>query len=404
MKGKEEIFEEFFKRIGVKIPWEVIDELVISDANILRPIKGAAFEILFDEVVEKYLKCKIEPGIGDSDIDRTLVSSKVRITLQLKTCSMGTIIEDIQLGVSLHKTHGEERAPKNLYPIIWPCPLCEHEGENFPDFLIVLHPKRGILIIPKDNIPEHKTYKGHFSDPAIFRWDSEWLDRYDLLGFPELKGKYLERRSIPTQKKLPKIAEIIKLTDNEIINMLLKRENFRILEMNLKGNLREPAMEKWLKTMGVSVTKPTGISYPKYDRITQKGKRIQIKGQSKGLCSISKKVIGVEVMGSHRQGADRMYSDLDFDYLGLVIDPQYIPDDIKLNKDTYHFCLIPLKELPLHFKNKEWGTKNKVYPCCKFEISLDSKGYYLKPSSNYSVSITFRGSGPWYIDKIPDDI
>lgn len=406
MNNERNIFQELKRRIGVDVPWSIIDEVVVSNQNILRPVKGHAFELLFDEIVHKYLRCEIKPGPGgDTDVDRILINGKgERIILQLKTFATATVMENVRFGVSLHKTHGEERRPRNLYPIHWPCPYCDHDGEAFPDFLILLHPEKGVLIIPKDKIPESKTYLGHYADPAVFDWNSEWINRWDLLGFPAFRGKSLERRFVPKQEKLPQIAEIVHLTDYEIVQMWLMPENFRTLEMNLKGNLREPAFATWLKDLGVESHAPADVAYPKYDRVTSKGTRIQIKGPSKNLCNTAKKIIGVEVMGSHRQGADRMYSESDFDYLGLVIDPRYIPDDIPLDKSRYHYCLIPLGELPLHYKNKRWGTYDRIYPNCKFRIEFANNKCFLSPYGNYQVNVTFRGSGPWHIDKVPGNI
>jgi len=271
------------------------------------------------------------------------------------------------------------------------------------NFLIILHPERGVAIVPKNYIPESNTHPGHYADPAIFKWDSDWLNRWDLLGFPSFRGTSLERRSAPPQDKFPRIAELVHLTDREIVQMWLQPENFRALEMNLKGNLREPALAKWLKDFGIDSKLPD-ITYPKYDRITANGTRIQIKGLSKGPSNVARHILGVEVMGSHRQGADRMYSDSDFNYLGIVIDPPYIPKGMALDRSSYHYCLVPMSALPLHFRNKQWGTTNKIYPICKFVIDSDSNGFLLKPSYNYHLPITFRKSGPWYIDSIPEGI
>ena len=30
--------------------------------------------------------------------------------------------------------HMVRKKTKNLYPIEWPCRICEHDGEPFPDF------------------------------------------------------------------------------------------------------------------------------------------------------------------------------------------------------------------------------------------------------------------------------
>ncbi len=402
--NENNIFEEFFKRIGVKIDWETIDDLIVSDANIIRPIKGAAFEYIFDLLVNNNFDIEIKPGTGDTDIDRMfLKNNNVKITMQLKTCVTDSIKDKKSFCINLHKTHGLEKRPNNLYPMKWPCPICKHDGEEFPDFLLVLHPQNGILIIPKEKIPENKTYLGHYDDPVCFEWNSEWLNRWDLLGFPNFKGKNLERRNIPTQKKFPKLSKLVNLTDEEIISMMLKPENFRIIDMNLRGNLREPALVRLFKENKLNLI-PPGIPYAKFDKKTEKGIRIQIKGPSKSMCDIEKNTLGVEVMGTHGKGAIRCYSESDFDFLGFVIDPQYINPSLGLKTDEYHFCIIPISSLPIHYKNKIWNTKDKIYPRGKFTIHKDSKGVFLMPSNNYNINVKFRGNGPWYIDKIPKEM
>jgi hypothetical protein len=418
---KKELFDQFWKEIGVKFSWERIDDLIMSDANIFRPIKGHAFEIKFDNIIKDNFKKDyenvqiIEEG-GDSDIDRILIDkNNNKHTLQLKTCTVNLTKPDESLGVSLHKTHGREKNPNNLYPFEWPCPHCNHFGDEFPEFLVIQHPKKGVLIVPKNEIPEHKSYPGHFADPAIFNWYSKWLNRWDLLGFPEYKNISLDHRNIEKQDKLPQVSNAVHLTDEQIIKMLLKPENFRVLQMNLKGNLREPAMEKWLIEKGINIKEPDH-SYPKYDRISVKSNvRIQIKGPSKNLTDIHRDLIGVEVMGSHRKGSGRRYSETDFDYLGFVIDPVYIDKKFNLSQQKYHFCFIPTKSLPLHYKNNfEWDTKDKIYEGCKFIIDENEKGAFLKPATNYRrpskykgqvrEKVKFRDDGPWYIDVVPEEI
>ena len=65
-----------------------------------------------------------------------------------------------QVGVALHKTHGREKKPYNLY---------RRKNPVF-DFLVVLHLMDGILIVPFDEIPEHNNWPSYLSDPAIFEW------------------------------------------------------------------------------------------------------------------------------------------------------------------------------------------------------------------------------------------
>jgi len=399
-----ELHDLFKRRIGSDIPSHIIDELVLSEANILRPVKGHAFEVIFDRIVSEELGGRIEEVGGDSSIDRIFHDKNGQTyTLQLKTPVTNTIKLKDSFQVTLHKTHGTEKRPKNLYPTSWPCRYCEHDGDDFPQFLIVFHPESGVLIIPKEEIPESSQHPGHFASPIKFEWDDKWLNRWDLLGHEEFKGVSLERRLIEDQKLFPKISSEVLLTDEEILKMWLKPENFRMIDMNLKGNLREPLLTNFLKSKGVIALEST-IPYSKYDRIIEKnGIRIQIKGPSRHLTNTKKNIIGAEVMGTHGYGAIRRYSTTDFDYFGFVIDPGFLPtNNSDLNISEYHFCFIPAKALPLHYKNDEWDTRDKIYDTSKFTVKEDENGVYLTPATNYQNQVRFRVIDKWYVDEVPN--
>ena len=63
--------DRFTKEIGIKFNWHDIDNLIVSDANILRPTFGYSFEHLVDEVFKKYFSINLqEETSGDTDIDR----------------------------------------------------------------------------------------------------------------------------------------------------------------------------------------------------------------------------------------------------------------------------------------------------------------------------------------------
>ena len=119
---------------------------------------------------------------------------------------------------------------------------------------------------------------------------------------------------------------------------MVRTRNFRMIDMNLRGNLREPILTDIFKDKGVILENPE-VTYSKYDRISKPGgKRIQIKGPSKHLTDLSKNIIGAEVMGTHSKNANRRYNESDFDYFGFVIDPA----DVLYNQDVmndkeYHF-------------------------------------------------------------------
>lgn len=409
-----ELHLRFFERLGLFVDFEIIDDLIMSDNNILRPIVGHAFEHIVSEIITDRLGGRIVDVGGDNDIDLIIIDgNNSEYTTQLKTLNSSTIREGVSFGVSLHKTHGNEKNPHNLYPFTWPCPYCTHSGGPFPNFLIIPHPTDGVLIIPKDQIPENKSFSGHFSDPAIFPWDSEWLNRWDLLGFPNHKGQDLQRGQIKPQKILTRTCERVNLTSDELINLWLMPENFRMIDMNLRGNLREPALKSFLLKHGIIPISPQE-KYPKYDMIVNKI-RVQVKGPSNSLTSKYNGTLGVEVMGSHGKGAIRRYSETDFDYLAIVIDPQYLPDYLPLDKTTYSFCFIPVWDLPLHYRNGfEWDEFDKLYDVAKFEFILAKDGnIYLAPSANYQApanyegirrpSVIFRNNNTYVVNAIPDD-
>ena len=383
MLMNEDLINQFYKRLGVFVDFDIIDTLVMKDANILRPVIGHAFEYLIADIVTNILGGKVIDRGGDTDIDLEIVDKQGNsYTTQIKTLRTAGIRPGIQFDINLHKTHGLEQRPNNLYPIIWPCPICNHEGEEFPNFLIIPHPTDGILIIPKNSIPENPSYPGHFADPAVFPWNSEWLNRWDLLGFPEYRGQRLERQNVATQPILNNICQKVKLTYEELLRTWLKPSNFRMIDMNLKGNLREPALESFLNKKGFFTTPPTG-AYPKYDLMC-KNIKIQIKGTSKSKTNPVNNTLGVEVMGTHGNGAIRRYSVNDFDYLGIVIEPSCLNDHLPLSKDTYHFCLVSVHDLPLHYRNGyEWDTTDKLYDVALFDVIEKDNKVYLKPNNSY---------------------
>jgi hypothetical protein len=70
------------------------------------------------------------------------------LKLQLKTPAKAPTIENRFVGVALHKTHGLEKRPHNLY---------KRSSRTF-DFLVLQHPISGIFIIPYEEIEEHNSW------------------------------------------------------------------------------------------------------------------------------------------------------------------------------------------------------------------------------------------------------
>jgi hypothetical protein len=416
-----DLAQRFFEVIEIPaVDWAVVDYVAVSDPNILRPIKGVCFEEMFRHIVSKYMpNAVLSPGPGDSDVDINL--NKTR--LQLKTMDKGSTAHNLTIGVALHKTHGREQRPHNLYK----------KSDPTFDFLLFLHPVDGIMIVPFAEIPEHGSWKGYLADPAHFDWNSKWRNSWELLGFPALAGRSLESRKIPPETQLPKLSAETFLEDWQIIETLCRPEYFRAAVMGLKGNIKEFWLIDFMKKQGYSITTPTE-SYPKYDCkvANNRGKtfKVQIKGTSKNMCDSSSEAIGVEVMGTHGQFPGRGYQKSFFDYLAVVISPEQIRSDYPVSKGI-HFLFMPVSDLPIHylvgkgiksmesgFRNKKWNLpeyRYVLYPNVKLktkynkalkrvEVFPDISSYRMNSGFQViSSDSAFRHAGPYVLDEIPSE-
>jgi len=72
-----DIYNEFFSRIGVIIDWNEIDDIVVNDSNILRPVKGHAFEYIFDEDIHQNFDYQLLSGVGDSEMTKNINTNKL---------------------------------------------------------------------------------------------------------------------------------------------------------------------------------------------------------------------------------------------------------------------------------------------------------------------------------------
>lgn len=442
MAIEQELADKFFDMIEFPpVDWKMVDEIATSDANILRPIKGICFEEMFRKIFSMFMQnYKLEAGPKDSDVDfvlyvndediETLTRFKqqpktktglplTKLSLQLKTVRKGSTKDGQKFGVSLHKTHGDETSPNNLYKT----------NKKVFDFLIILHPEEGIVIVPYDKIPENRKFKGYLADPAEFDWNTEWRNRWDLLGFPMLRGKSLERRTSAENSLLPKLSQITYLTDGEIISALCRPENFRAAVMGLKGNVKQHWLSSLVEKLGYRVEVPSE-KYAKYDFIVSKSGRrlkVQAKGTSRNLCDRTLGTLGVEIMGTHGQFPSRGYKRSEFDYLGIIISRNQLDPRYSLNEQP-HFVFIPSNDIPLHYLigkgdpkkakgkgNLKWNNpvyKDVLYPIVKLETAKNNSGQ-IEVNWNFhaygkSLMIKLKENNPdfgskrtYLLDKIP---
>jgi len=403
-----------FERVieSENIKWDTIEHVVQKDANILRPIKGVAFEEYFKKILrKKYPSVNIKDGEGDSDVD--LYINDLR--LQLKTPAKAPTEQDKFVGVALHKTHGLERRPHNLYKI----------SEKTFDFLVLLHPDSGIFIIPYKEIPEHNSWPGYLDDPIKIDWCSPRLNNWKLLGFDEIDKATIDDRISPKKSLLPFLSKETWLEDHEIVETLCKPEYFRAAVMGLKGNIKEYWFEDYLCKLDYKISPPDG-PYPKYDIAVENQDgtkmKIQTKGTSKNMCNIKMGTIGVEVMGTHGRFPDRGYRKSMIDYVAVVISSNQLPQ-IKLSTGP-HFIILPVKDLPLHyrigngkiFKEPLWNDKkysDVIYPNIKLKLNTNGTNNieFIPDLNSYGKfngldiipqNSIFRKAGPYKLDFIPN--
>jgi len=396
--------------IGIKnLDFQLIDELVKTDANILRPIKGVCFESFLVKMIKRAApQAIIVDGQGDHDVD-VFVSGK---SIQVKTPITQLLKNPKTVKVALHKTHGDESRPNNLYSI---------SKQSF-DLLAVLHPVQGVLMVPWNEIPTHSSWPGHLADPASFALDSEYLNRWELIGLDGLTGQNIDDRTIPKDSELPFLSSVTFLEDFEIIATLCKPEYFRAAVMGLKGNLKEAWFASQLRDEGFETVEPVG-PYPKYDVAylseTKELVKIQTKGTSEGFCDPSELKIGVEVMGTHGKFPKRGYQRNMFDFLSIVVSEHQLPVEYK--GTGLHFVIIPVIDLPIHyrvkkgsfFSNLAWdesGFRLTLYPNIKlFGLRDEANKLYFMPDLDSYTQIqghktipensNFRTSGPYYLDS-----
>lgn len=140
------------------------------------------------------------------------------------------------------------------------------------------------------------------------------------------------------------------------------------------------------------------------------------------MCDFTKNTIGVEIMGTHGRFPSRGYKKDVIDYVAVIISSHQLS---KANlKSGLHFIIIPVEDLPLHYKIGKgeefneplWDKEeysNVVYPNIKLKIKdSNSENIEFVPdlssygkSNGYDVipvNSIFRKAGPYMLNFIPD--
>ncbi len=351
------------------IPWNVMEFFMLTNSHIWRPVKGYCFETWFEKVMIGAGK-KIEYAGGDNMTDMYLHNDGKKIGLQLKTPSANRTRANKTISYELHKTHGKERMPYNLYKRV-----------DFPEFMIGLHPD-GFFICKNKDLESHKKYPECLKPSPVFDWN-EHLNKYEKLGLPN-------NIRLPhfgwNNKEFPIIGHETKLSDYDILVTLNRKENFRLLEQNLAGSIREWHFRKIAMDHNTIMREAKGKKEIKIDFVSPNGKKIQVKGITKSITD-KKGMPCVEVKGSHGRVPERLYRKKSFDFLVVVFDSfkipkEYLPKDV--NEENYNCVIIPEWYLPLHKRSKEWGAEYyKDIFCFEFDEYALNDFNLLKPCMCY---------------------
>ncbi len=336
----------------IKVNLKDFDNFLARSPHIYRSIRGHAFEIWFDRQITKRGFTVIAVG-GDDVVDRVINGR----TLQLKTPYLKGTIKDKMVSYKMHKTHGAERKP-----------LCFYTKREFADFFIGLHPELGVIICPKNKlktrgeISKRLDYPNYISDPLPFAWDTEWLNRYDLIGLSIKDYPTIVKHSKEEIRLFPRLIGKIGFTDYDILHAILDEKNFRIWFQLIVGSIREFHFAKFAKIHDIKLKPPQGLGgrgNQKVDYVLNNGKRIQVKGLTKGMCD--EVYLGCETQCSHGRVPTRLYRRNDFDNIVIVIDPGFIPENVAKQKGIssadYNFVILPISKLPRHERSKEWGRE-----------------------------------------------
>ena len=335
-----ELCSKLNRKLG-NVPWKVIELIILSTSHVWRPVKGHCFETWFERVMES-AGIDSEYTGGDSMTDMVIHIDGKDIQLQLKTFTTASTKHNKKISYELHKTHGKEKRPFNLYL-----------REDFPDFLIGQHPD-GFVICKNEDLPAHPKYPERLKSSVSFEW-IEKLNDYEALGLPKnIRLPDFSWKNI----EFPAIGKETKLSDYDILDTLMRKENFRVLEQNLVGTIREWHFIQIAMSENILLRKSDPNKEIKFDFILTNGKKLQVKGRTKSISKDSMPC--VEVKGSHGRIPQRLYKKKSFDYLVIVLDSfvipkQYLPNGVDNSK--FNCVIIPESHLPIHPRSIEWDSE-----------------------------------------------
>ena len=336
------------------LSYSELDDLIYSNSEVMRTVKGHAFEAAFQYILLENGYQSKDVG-GDTDIDLQVKD----VTLQLKTPYVDGSNET-QVKYKTHKTHGAKSENESLDYY--------HNVKDFADYFVGLISYNPFLvfIVPKEKLPKLPSNKNYIKSPfklnkySLFdRGYNQYVNNFKQIGV-EIKEGSVAKIFPNNDELLPKTSHFIGLTTSIIVDTILKEENFRIWDMSIRGFSREFVFKKALENLKIDFKKPQNDveRKEKSDLMVQfpgnnKFDSVQIKGLSVARCTFqglnSRMVVETQLTRGRindHPTQSRLYKKSDFDYLVLAIDPGI---SYKIyQKESWLFYKIPSERLMCH--------------------------------------------------------
>ncbi|EDL51441.1 hypothetical protein VSAK1_09113 [Vibrio mediterranei AK1] len=326
------------------------DALIAMNPPVLRTVKGHAFESFFDALLRKSGANVKEIG-GDNAVDREVNG----FTLQLKTPNL-TGTKNGFVEYKTHKTHGakSERESIDYY----------HRVSHFADYLVGLisYKPLEIIFISQEELPRTTASSLHIKSPfRVLKEQHPGVNAFHRIGVQhpdQDEGVFFQAGN----ELLPLTAQSIGVSSEIIIDTIMKKDNFRIWDMSIRGFAKEMSFTQYFASIGIELKDPkiTGRDrFEKADFVFKDGfgyKFIQMKGVSTNNCSfdILDPIVAIETQLTRGRINDhptqsRLYLRSDFDYLALALDPPLVQTCRKGKfNNTSEFYLIPSDRLMPH--------------------------------------------------------
>ena len=326
------------------------DALIAMNSPVLRTVKGHAFESFFDALLRKSGVDVKEVG-GDNAVDREVNG----FTLQLKTPNI-TGTKNGFVEYKTHKTHGakSERESIDYY----------HRVSHFADYLVGLisYKPLEIIFISQDELPRTPASSLHIKSPfRVIKEHHKGVNAFERIGVRHLvqdEGVFFQAGN----ELLPLTAKSIGVSSEIIIDTIMKKDNFRVWDMSIRGFAKEISFTQHFESIGIELKDPkiTGRErFEKADFVFKEGldyKFIQMKGVSTNNCNFDAldPMVAIETQLTRGRINDhptqsRLYLRSDFDYLALALDPPLVQTCRKRGvSSTSEFYLIPSDRLMSH--------------------------------------------------------